>query len=57
MGKKQGMVRSKKQTQGHKVVHCHAQGYGLLFFVLLKNKEKTLHYKWDVCDALMTSRP
>ena len=52
------VVRSKKQTEWEKVDHCHARGGGLLSNDWLEDKEKKwLNYKWDVCDALVASRP
>ena len=48
--------RAKKQTEWEKVDHCHAQGGGLLSNEWLENK-KDLITKWDVCDALVVSRP
>ena len=53
-----GVVRSKKQTEWETVDHCPARGGGLLSNDWLEDKEKIgLNYKWDVCDALVASRP
>ena len=40
MGKNKRVVKSKKQTKEYKGVHCHAQGYDLLFFEWLGDKKK-----------------
>ena len=52
-----GVVRSKKQTEWDTVDHWHAQGGGLLSNDWLEDKKTGLHYKRDVCDALVVSRP
>ena len=53
-----GVVRSKKQTEWETVDHWHARGGDLLSNDWLEDKEKTgLNYMWDVCDALVVSRP
>ena len=52
------VFRSKKQTEWETVDHCHARGGGLLSNDWLeKIKKKQLNDKWDVCDALVASRP
>ena len=52
-----GGVRSKKQTGWDTVDHWHARGGGLLSNDWLEDKKTGLHYKRDVCDALVVSRP
>ena len=52
-----GVVRPKNETEGETVDHWCARDGGLFPNDWLEDKKTGLHYMWDVCDALMTSRP
>ena len=50
------LFRAKKQTEWETLDHWYARGGVLLSNDWLENK-KDLITKWDVCDALVVSRP
>ena len=52
-----GVVRPKKQTEWDTVDHWHVRDDGLLSNDWLEEKKTGLHYKRDVCDARVVSRP
>ena len=56
--RKEGVIKAKKQTESETLDHWHARGGVLLSNDWLeKQKKKDLFTKWDVCDALVVSRP